>query len=117
MLGVPVALMIEHGAVSLSVAEHMALACLGRSTANLSLAMTGVAGPTGGSIDKPVGTVCFAVAQGDKGVISVQKLFAGNRQEIRQQAVLQALKILIEALEKIPRRNHEETTNHYSNAD
>ena len=103
MLGVPVALMVEHGAVSLPVAEHMALACLNRSSASLSLAMTGVAGPAGGSIEKPVGTVCFAVAQGDKGVISVQKLFAGSRHEIRQQAVLQALKILIETLEKIPR--------------
>ena len=100
MLDVPVQLMIEQGAVSIEVVEAMALARLDKSLADVSLSISGVAGPGGGSTGKPVGTVCFAVAQRQKGVISVQKLFAGNRQEIRQQAVLHALAMLIDILEK-----------------
>ena len=99
MLDVPVQLMIEQGAVSLAVTEAMALGCLEKSSANVSVAMSGVAGPGGGSVEKPVGTVCFAVAQTHKGVISVQKKFKGNRQDIRQLAVLQSLTMLITALQ------------------
>lgn len=99
MLGVPNELLIEHGAVSLPVAERMASASLDRANADMAVSITGVAGPGGGSVEKPVGTVCFAVAQGQKDVISVQKLFAGDRQDIRQQAVLQALQMLLEALQ------------------
>lgn len=98
MLDIPLQLMVEYGAVSLAVAESMARAGLLKSVAGTALAMSGIAGPGGGSPEKPVGTVCFAVAQHQKGVISEQKTFAGNRQDVRQQAVLHALKMLIEAL-------------------
>ena len=99
MLDVPMYMLQEQGAVSLAVTEAMALACLEKSSADVSIAISGVAGPGGGSTGKPVGMVCFTVAQGNKGVISVQKLFKGNRQDIRQQAVLQSLAMLITALQ------------------
>ena len=60
MLGVPSILIEEHGAVSEQVAKAMVLGALKRSQAQVALAVTGIAGPSGGSIDKPVGTVCFA---------------------------------------------------------
>ena len=62
MLGVPNALLVAHGAVSEAVAQAMALGALNHSQAQVSLAVTGIAGPTGGSAQKPVGTVCFAWA-------------------------------------------------------
>ena len=62
MLGVPNALLMAHGAVSEAVAQAMALGALNHSQAQVSLAVTGIAGPSGGSAQKPVGTVCFAWA-------------------------------------------------------
>ena len=60
MLGVPAALLARHGAVSEAVAQAMVLGALNHSQAQVALAVTGIAGPTGGSKSKPVGTVCFA---------------------------------------------------------
>ena len=60
MLGVPQALISQHGAVSEAVAQAMVLGALKKSQAQVALAVTGIAGPTGGSPAKPVGTVCFA---------------------------------------------------------
>ncbi|NDC61396.1 MAG: CinA family protein [Betaproteobacteria bacterium] len=60
MLGVPAALLAQHGAVSEAVAQAMVLGALNRSQAQVAVAVTGIAGPTGGSSNKPVGTVCFA---------------------------------------------------------
>jgi nicotinamide-nucleotide amidase len=60
MLGVPKALIEQHGAVSEAVAQAMVLGALKKSQAQVALAVTGIAGPTGGSQAKPVGTVCFA---------------------------------------------------------
>ena len=62
MLGVPVALLSQHGAVSEAVAQAMVLGALNHSQAQVAVAVTGIAGPTGGSKSKPVGTVCFAWA-------------------------------------------------------
>ena len=60
MLGVPAALLARHGAVSEAVAQAMVLGALNHSQAQVAVAVTGIAGPTGGSKTKPVGTVCFA---------------------------------------------------------
>lgn len=60
MLGVPATLLARHGAVSEAVAQAMVLGALNHSQAQVALAVTGIAGPTGGSKSKPVGTVCFA---------------------------------------------------------
>lgn len=94
MLGVPAALIDEFGAVSEPVAEAMALGALQHSQAQLSAAITGIAGPGGGSPHKPVGTVCFAWAYRDSGgdtkVIQTWAVetrhFEGDRTHIREQA-------------------------------
>ncbi|WP_024929690.1 CinA family protein [Methylophilus sp. OH31] len=91
MLGVPAALIAEFGAVSEPVAEAMALGVLQYSQAHLSAAITGIAGPGGGSLHKPVGTVCFAWASrgdGDSGNTTVieTRHFEGDRTQVREQA-------------------------------
>ena len=94
MLGVPPELIAAHGAVSEPVACAMAQGALLRSGAQLAAAVTGIAGPAGGSDAKPVGTVCFAWALGNK-VISATRQFAGDRDAVRQQAVAHALQQMI----------------------
>lgn len=104
MLGVPAAMITEHGAVSELVAQAMATGALAHSLANISGAVTGIAGPGGGSVQKPVGTVCFAWAIHQKGHSSVQvetKHFTGDRQQIREQAANYALAGLLDILAKI----------------
>lgn len=97
MLGVPLDLINKYGAVSLEVAAAMAVGALEKSQAHYSLAITGIAGPTGGSPEKPVGTVCFAWAYSDK--IKTEKcLYTGDRDAIREQAAEYALQQLIEIL-------------------
>ena len=95
MLGVDARLIAQHGAVSEPVACAMAKGALQHSQAHIALAITGVAGPNGGSVDKPVGTVWFAyaVTQAQRGFVvsSDQQQFAGTRAEIRAQAVAHAL--------------------------
>jgi nicotinamide-nucleotide amidase len=68
----------------------MALGALARSKASVALSITGVAGPTGGSAEKPVGTVCFAWARQDL-VRSESRHFTGDRQAVRRQSVIHAL--------------------------
>lgn len=91
MLAVPERLIAEHGAVSEPVAEAMARGVLLHSRADISGAVTGIAGPGGGSPLKPVGTVCFAWAmRGDKNegshVILETRHFAGDRRQVREQS-------------------------------
>jgi len=91
MLGVSNTLINEFGAVSEPVAEAMALGALQHSQAQLSAAITGIAGPGGGSPHKPVGTVCFAWAycanDGAPETIVVEtRYFEGDRADIREQA-------------------------------
>jgi len=93
MLGVSAALIVEFGAVSEPVAEAMAFGALQHSQAQLSAAVTGIAGPGGGSPHKPVGTVCFAWAYrngGDTTVVETWAVetrpFEGDRTHIREQA-------------------------------
>lgn len=94
-LGVPKTLIESHGAVSEPVAKAMAEGALHHSGANTAIAITGIAGPTGGSVDKPVGTVCFSWAiQNDAGenrVLTKTVFFNGDRQAIREQACLYVL--------------------------
>lgn len=104
MLGVPAAMITEHGAVSELVAQAMAEGALAHSLANISGAVTGIAGPGGGSVQKPVGTVCFAWAIQQKGHSSVRvetKHFPGDRQQIREQAANYSLAGLLDILAKI----------------
>jgi nicotinamide-nucleotide amidase len=90
MLGVPTALISSHGAVSEAVAHAMAIGAVYRSSAQVSVAVTGVAGPSGGSAEKPVGTVCFGWCI--NGVVDTARIrFDGERDQIRQATVLHAL--------------------------
>lgn len=97
LLGVDAALIEQHGAVSEPVARAMAAGALARSRAQVSVAVTGVAGPGGGSAEKPVGTVWFGFAVGDQ-VSSEVKNFAGDRAAVRQATALHAVQRLCELL-------------------
>lgn len=98
LLGVPETTLNRHGAVSEATARAMALGALANSEGHWSLAITGIAGPDGGSPLKPLGTVCFAWAQRDGGCIAETCLFEGDRQMVRLQAVKHALYVLRERL-------------------
>jgi nicotinamide-nucleotide amidase len=97
LLGVPAALIEQHGAVSELVARAMAAGALLNSRAQLSVAVTGVAGPTGGSLDKPVGTVWLAWAT-PASVTAECCHFPGDRAAVRRATVVQALAGLLERL-------------------
>jgi nicotinamide-nucleotide amidase len=94
MLGVDAQLIAAHGAVSEAVARAMAQGALQQSLAQASVAVTGVAGPSGGSPDKPVGTVWFAWGL-PTGVVSEVQHFAGDRAAVRAATVQHALQRLI----------------------
>jgi nicotinamide-nucleotide amidase len=98
MLGVPEATLTAHGAVSQPVAVAMAEGALRHSRAGWALAITGIAGPDGGSAEKPVGTVCFAWAARDGGTATETRHFAGDRRAVRAQSVERALKGLLDRL-------------------
>jgi nicotinamide-nucleotide amidase len=85
-IGVDAHLIQDHGAVSIQVAKAMAVGAKQSSNSNIALSITGIAGPTGGSKEKPVGTVCFAWILDNDQVFSETKLFTGNRSEIRDAA-------------------------------
>ena len=96
MLGVPAALIAAHGAVSAEVACAMAEGALAHSGAGFTVAVTGIAGPSGGSAAKPVGTVWIGVAaSGEKAVATLLRA-SGDRAAIRQASVARALDLLIE---------------------
>ena len=97
MLAVPPGLIEEHGAVSESVARAMADGALAHSRAQVSLAVTGIAGPTGGTEAKPVGTVWFAWCVGGETHSEMQH-FAGDRAAVRMATVRYALKRLLSLL-------------------
>ena len=97
LLGVDTGLIEQQGAVSEAVARAMAAGALARSKAQVSVAVTGVAGPGGGSAEKPVGTVWFGFAVGDQ-VTSEIKQFAGDRAAVRQATVEHAVQKLCKLL-------------------
>ena len=99
MLGVSAATLDAHGAVSRETALEMAAGALARSRAGLTLAVTGIAGPGGGSAEKPVGLVWFGVGLDGQAVTAEQKLFADKgRDFIRQETVKHALDLGLRAL-------------------
>ena len=98
LLGVPAALIAQHGAVSAEVARAMADGALRHSHAQLAVAVTGVAGPGGGSALKPVGTVWLAVALAGLPAQAELLQLSGDRADVRQQTVLRALAALVAAL-------------------
>ena len=96
-LGVPAALIDAHGAVSEPVARAMAAGAVAHADAQCALAVTGVAGPTGGSADKPVGTVWFGWST-PAGEVTEHRRFDGDRAAVRAQAVRHALAGLLQRL-------------------
>jgi len=90
-LGVSGRTLERHGAVSEQTAREMARGALRRARGTMAVAITGIAGPGGGSPGKPVGMVCFAWAQGRK-IASETKRFRGSRNSVRRQSVIHALR-------------------------
>ena len=97
LLGVPAELITRHGAVSEPVARAMAEGALQHSRAQLSVAVTGVAGPTGGTPLKPVGTVWMAVAHTGQATQARLLNLKGDRSAVREQTVQHALQALLQA--------------------
>ena len=91
LLNIPLSIIETNGAVSEQTVYHMALNVLSLMKADISIAVTGIAGPTGGSINKPVGLVWIAIGTKLK-VFQKKYLLNGNRLEIRQKTTLESLK-------------------------
>lgn len=96
LLGVPPDLIRAHGAVSEAVASAMAAGALARSRADVAVSVTGVAGPGGGSTEKPVGLVWFGLACRAQPIISENRVFPGDRSAVRAAAVERALRLIRE---------------------
>jgi len=101
LLGVPMQLISRYGAVSEPVAQAMAEGTLRASRAATAIAITGIAGPAGGSTDKPVGTVVFAWAAVSSRTRAETRHFPGDRSEIRARSVLYAIEGWIEYLDAL----------------
>lgn len=102
LLGVDPDLITTHGAVSEPVAEAMAAGALQRFKADTAVAITGIAGPGGGSAEKPVGTVCFSVRLGDGAPTTRTLVLPGNRSDIRERSTTVAMHMLRRALRHDP---------------
>ena len=98
MLGVPADLIASVGAVSKPVAQRMADGALRQSHADIAVSVTGVAGPGGGSVEKPVGLVCLGLARRGAAVASEQHVFPGDRTTIREATVARAFALIRAAL-------------------
>lgn len=97
MLGVPSTTLDNYGAVSEQTALAMAIGALSNSHAQLSGSITGIAGPDGGTAEKPVGTVCFGWVSKNKPAKAATQHFQGTREEVRQQAAIFLMAKLIES--------------------
>lgn len=104
LLGVPAVLLARFGAVSAEVARAMAEGARSAFNADFALALTGIAGPTGGSPDKPVGLVHFAVASAS-GVSDRRVVFSGNRDQVRRRAAFAGLALV----RRVAQHGHEPT--------
>jgi len=100
LLGVRSATLSRFGAVSEETVREMASGALRRSAAHVAIAVTGIAGPGGGTRKKPVGMVCFAWSLGSRAPQSAARRFSGGRESIRRQSVAAALQGLLERLEE-----------------
>jgi len=98
MLGVSSTLLDQYGAVSFEAARAMVEGVHGRSNAELAIAITGIAGPEGGTAQKPVGTVFFGIGQKGQAVKIDKRRFKGEREEVRARSVEFVLKALLKAL-------------------
>ncbi len=96
-LGVPEKMLQEHGAVSEQVAKAMCEGALEQSNATVALSTTGIAGPSGGTVEKPVGTVFIGCAT-KNGLCVKRFLFSGKRGEVQEQTLLSALRLLCETV-------------------
>lgn len=94
-LSVPETIIEQFGAVSEQTAQAMARGALQHSQADITIAVTGIAGPTRGSEAKPVGTVCFGFAQKNQPVLTLTCHFDGDRETIRRQALVTAFQTII----------------------
>jgi len=103
MLDVSSATLEQHGAVSEPTVREMAAGALAHSHAQVAVAVSGTAGPSGGTPDKPVGTVCFAWGAKDGALKCETRHFAGDRQSVRKQSVEHALNGILHLLESDPR--------------
>ena len=99
LVGVPTALIEQHGAVSQPVAAAMAAGALARSLADVTISVTGVAGPGGGSVEKPVGLVWFGCARRAGSVTTASRTFPGDRGAVREATVAVALDLLRQSAE------------------
>lgn len=99
MLGIPAETLNSYGAVSEQTAAAMATGAITNSHAAISVAITGIAGPDGGTAEKPVGTVCLAWSIRNGETRTTRVLFDGDRRMIREQAILMALQGLLDLLE------------------
>ncbi|WP_292053526.1 MULTISPECIES: CinA family protein [unclassified Brevundimonas] len=100
MLGVPEQTLADHGAVSEETARAMASGAVANSDASVAVAITGIAGPGGGSDQKPVGLVHFAAARADGRVLHLECRFGDmGREKVREAALEQALRLLAQALD------------------
>lgn len=98
MLGIAPSLIRTKGAVSEDVALAMARGALGASSADLAIAVTGIAGPDGGSAEKPVGLVHIAIATAGGNIFHDARITPGTRSEIREKAVLRAFELIADIL-------------------
>jgi len=96
-LGVSLQTLESSGAVSAIAAAQMAEGALAASRTEIAIAVTGIAGPDGGSAEKPVGLVCFALARGSSPVLTHTQRFAGDREAVRRAAVATALRLVLNA--------------------
>jgi nicotinamide-nucleotide amidase len=99
MLGVSARALAEHGAVSEQTAREMAVGALAHSRAQVTVAITGVAGPDGGSQEKPLGMVCFAWAVKEGTLSAETRQFKGDRESVRRQSVITALQGVLDLIE------------------
>ena len=99
-LGVAGELLARHGAVSEEVAAAMAQGALQHSRADYSVAVTGIAGPDGGTAEKPVGTVCFGWSRRGADTRTTRIVFDGDRQQVRELSILAALQGLADLVEQ-----------------
>lgn len=96
MLGVTENTLSQHGAVSEQTAREMALGALKHSHASIAAAITGIAGPDGGTQEKPVGTVCFAWAAANGYIKTTTKHLSGDREEVRRVSVKTMIEVLLQ---------------------